>query len=95
MHYSILFYSIPVTEKSINKVYTVLWQLFRFVIIKLYPHIHYFLKILRFGGWPVLSLCCEGSGGARAGLDGAITPSETSLAPVQPPQGFPNYFPVF
>ncbi len=35
------------------------------------------------------------SGGARAGLDGAIAPSETCLAPAQPPQGFPNDFPVF
>ncbi len=35
------------------------------------------------------------SGGARVGLDGAIAPPETCLAPTQPPQGFPNYFPVF
>ncbi len=35
---------------------------------------------MRFGGWPVLSLGCEGSGGARAGLDGAIAPSESCLA---------------
>ncbi len=35
------------------------------------------------------------SGGARAGLDEAIVPSETCLAPAQPLQRFPNDLPVF
>ncbi len=37
----------------------------------------------------------DGSGGARAGLDGATAPSETCLAPAQPPQRYPNDFPDF
>ncbi len=43
--------------------------------------------VLDVGPWHGMLVSLEGaitSGGARAGLDGAIAPSETCLAPAQP-----------